>query len=316
MLDVAKVITLSTENRFDTVFFFDRTQDQVAQTQLRIPGSIGFVGSFIETCLEPIAGGEPLKAPTAEPDTVETRKGMMLAQTKLDFVGSFPFDVLNLDLEDYIFKAKDTIPGDVMRALRSVCEWQRRPLKVKRDVEHLEGFTLLFTTRVGPAELHQDYAGMLMERLEANVAQDGELVQVLKDRNGLEVHQLQNDDFDGFFELAVPKVIANILLEEDWYVERDPGVLAFRFVRETEGDPYTIVHFAMNVRRQAPDRDHRPPGSGHSTAARDAYRDVVRHLFRTKATVVTEAVANAAALVPSLDDIKGRRRKYYPDEMA
>lgn len=316
MLDVAKVITLSTEDRFDTVYFFDRTPDLVAQTQLRIPGSIGFVGSFVETVLEPVAGNDPLSAPTAESDTAEVRKKQTLAATKLDFIRSFPFDVLNLDLQDYIFKAKDKIPGDVMRALRCVCEWQRQPLKVKNEIEHLEGFTLLFTTRVGPAELHEEYAAMLLHRLEANVQQDDQLAALLKDRNGLEVQQLQAGDFDSFFDLAVPKVVANILLEEDWFVEREPGILAFRFVRETDGAPYTIVHFAMNVRRQNPNRDNRGPGTGYAAEASAAYREVVRMLFKTRATVVTEAVANGATLTPSLDDIKGRRRKYYPDGMG
>jgi hypothetical protein len=298
------------------VYFFDRTPELVAQTQLRIPGSIGFVGSFVETVLTPIAGGNPLEAPATEEDIAPVRRKQTLEATKQDFVGSFPFDVLNLDLQDYIFKAKDTIPGDVIRALRCVCEWQRQPLAAKHGPEYLEGFTLLFTTRVGPAELHEDYAAMLLKRLESNVEADGTLAELLKGRNGLEVEQLQNEDFDAFFELAVPKVIASVLLEEDWYAERDPGIVAFRFVRNTEAEPYTIVHFAMSVRRQEPTRDQRAPGTGPAAVAVADYQEVVRQLFQTPATLVTDEVAKAAELKPSLEDIKGRRRKYYPDEMG
>jgi hypothetical protein len=316
MLDVANVLTRSTTDRFDTVYFFDRTPDLVAQTQLRIPGSIGFVGSFVETVLAAIEGGNPLDAPATEQDTVAVRKSQTLRATKQDFVASFPFDVLNLDLQDYIFRAKDTIPGDVMRALRRVCEWQRNPLATKHGPEYLDGFTLLFTTRIGPAELHNDYAAMLLQRLELNVHADDQLTALLNARNGLTVAQLQGEDFDAFFELSVPKVIVAILMEEDWYVEPQPGILAFRFTRNTDGDPYTIVHFAMDVRRQVPPRDQRAPGTGAAPDAVTAYRDVVRALFQTPAVVVTDATAAAAPLTPSLDQIRARRRKYFPDEMG
>jgi hypothetical protein len=316
MLDLANVISRSSTDRFDTVYFFDRTPEAVAQTQQRIPGAVGFVGSFVETVLEPVRGGNPLAAPEAEQDTAPVRKRQTLQATKQDFVASFPFDVLNLDLQDYIFRARDTIPGDVMRALRSVCEWQRHPLDTKHGPEHLDGFTLLFTTRVGPAELHADYAAMLMQRLQANVAGDGELAGLLKARNGLEVQQLQQADFDAFFELSVPKLIASILLEEDWFVDREPGLLAFRFTRNAEEAPYTIVHFAMHVCRQEPSRDHRVPGTGPAPDAVTAYREIVRRLFQTPAVVVTEAMASGATLQPSLEEIKGRRRRYYPDEMG
>ena len=307
--------TGSSTGRFDTVYFFDRTPELVAQTQQRIPGSIGFVGSFVETVLAPIAGGNPLEAPAAEEDIASVRRKQTLEATKQDFVGSFPFDVLNLDLQDYIFKARDTIPGDVMRALRCVCEWQRQPLAAKQGPEYLDGFTLLFTTRAGPSELQEEYAVMLLERLQANVESDGDLATLLRGRNGLEIQRLQQEDFDAFLELSVPKMIANVLLEEDWHAEREPGILAFRFTRNTETEPYTILHFAMNVRRQNPPRDHRVPGTGSTTDAAAAYRDVVRQLFQTPATVVTDWVANGADLEPSLEDIKRRRRKYYPDEM-
>ncbi len=314
MLDVAKVIHRSSTDRFDTVYFFDRTPDLVAQTQLRIPGSIGFAGSFVATVLAPLEDFDPLAAPKAERDTGDVRRRQIMQATKRDFIASFPFDVLNLDLEDLIFKAKDTIPGDVIRALRQVCEWQRRPLNGRSGLEYLDGFTLLFTTRVGPPELREDYARMLLKQLEANVASDGSLGDILRHRSGLEVGQLQGSNLAVFFELGVPKVIANVLMEEDWYVEPTPGVLAFRFTR-SGNPPYDILHFAMNVGRQNPSRDKREPGMVPENVA-SGYKAVARRLFQEPATVVTDAVVAEANLSPSLEDIKGRRRKYYPDDMV
>src|SRR6266851_4521137 len=63
MLDVADIIARSTTGRFDTVYFFDKTADLVAQTKRRIPGSIGFAGNFVETVLDPFGSPDPLATP-------------------------------------------------------------------------------------------------------------------------------------------------------------------------------------------------------------------------------------------------------------
>ncbi len=314
MLDIAKVIHRSANDRFDTVYFFDRTPELVAQTQLRIPGSIGFAGSFVDTVLAPLDAIDPLAAPATERDTKPVRQKQILQATKQDLLKSFPFDVLNLDLQDIIFKARDPFPGDVIRALRQVCEWQRLPLASKLAPEFIEGFTLLFTTRIAPAELREDYAQMLLNRLQSNMAADAGLTELLTIRTGVEVHQLQQADFGAFFELGLPKVIATVLIEEDWHIEADPGVMAFRFTRPGP-PPYEILHFAMNVRRQSPPRDQREPGVTPPEVVA-AYQAVTRRLFSTPAMPVTDDTVAAATLTPSLEDIKVQRRKYYPDAMA
>jgi len=315
MLDLAGVIARSPTGRFDTVYFFDRSAELVAQTQQRIPGSIGFAGNFVETVLTPIVGSDPLAAPTRQRDTAAVRRRQVLEATRRDFEASFPFDVLNLDLQDMTFKAKDRVPGDVINSLRKMCEWQRQPLRsASGSPELLDGFTLLFTTRVGPAELREDYATMLLDSLALNVAADGSLADCLRQRNGLEVAQLRQQDFRTFFELGVPKVIANVLMEEDWHVEPNPGVLAFRFTRAGHS-PYEIVHFAMNAGRQSPPRDQRPPGIP-AESAKTAYKAFVRRLFETPAVYVTDTVVSGLDLKPSLEEIKDRRRLFYPDEMG
>src|SRR5436305_14769112 len=51
MLDLAQVVRRSDTGRFDTIFFFDKDQEHVAETTRRIPGAIGFVGDFVDTVL-------------------------------------------------------------------------------------------------------------------------------------------------------------------------------------------------------------------------------------------------------------------------
>jgi hypothetical protein len=324
MLDLAGVIKRSDSGRFDSVYFFDRTLELVAQTQDRIPGSIGFHGDFLKTVLAPYehvdlhqapdGGGDPLSALTEEENRRDVRKRQVLQAIKRDFQSAFPFDVLNLDLQDFAFKPKDKIPGDVIRALHRLCEWQRRPLVSKTGPEFLEGFTLLFTTRVGPPNLREDYSRMLFNSLKRNIAADRSLADLLRQRSGLEIGQLQQQDLTRFFELGLPKVIANVLMEQDWYIDPNPGVLVFKFERAGVS-PYKIIHFAMEVSRQSPPVDQREPKTTPQSVA-DAYKAFVHRLFETPAVEVTEGLVSGAQLKPSLEEITDRRRLFYPDRMG
>jgi hypothetical protein len=71
----------------------------------------------------------------------------------------------------------------------------------------------------------------------------------------------------------------------------------------------------MNVSRQEPPSDRRAPRTtpANVIAAHTAF---VRHLFETPAVLVTNELAAGIELKPSLEEIKERRRTYYPDDMA
>lgn len=312
MLDVANVIQHSKAGHFDTVCFFDRTPEFVVQTQRRIPGSIGFHEDFLETVLDPFEGSDALIPPADSSDTFLVRAQQRLHDTKQQFKKQFPFDVLNLDLQGVISKPKDTIPGHVINAVRKLCEWQRQPLLVNSRPQYLDGFTLLFTTCVDAKGLGDKYAEMLLDVLKSNVAADNGLEDILRQRNGLELGQLQEKDFPAFFELGVPKVIAKVLMDEDWHIEPSRGVLVYRFTRPGN-PPYDIVHFAMDVNRNSPRQDQRAPGS-IPPATETAYRAVSRRLFETPTTYVTDALASKAELRPSLEEIRERRLFYCSDD--
>src|SRR5712692_6984553 len=131
MLDLARVITRSTTGRFDTVFFFDKTPELVAETEKRIPGAVGFPGEFVDVVMasDP-EEGDPLDALAPlelADDTESTRKLQMTLSMRRKFIQSFPFDVVNLDLERYLFRPKDPLPGKLVNTMRKVFEWQKRP---------------------------------------------------------------------------------------------------------------------------------------------------------------------------------------------
>ena len=313
MLDVARVIKPSRDGRFDTVYFFDRTPELVTATQDRIPGAHGFVGDFVKTVLsdDPVRGGQFLGALTSDRDTLETRKKQRERQARADFEASFPFDIVNLDLQDFIFKTNDEFPGRLVRALRRVFEWQRKPLEIETKLERLDGFTLLFTTRVGPTRLRNDYAEMLANELESNLANDSSLLQDMRERTGVEaVGVLREKAFGAFFEMGVPKVIAKTLMEQDWYID-EKGIKSFKFRRDADGDGYDILHYAMDVCRKEPGFENRAPGM-EAPGAEAAYRAVSKQIFSRPAEVVTIDSIDEGRIEKSLGAIDARRKKYLP----
>jgi hypothetical protein len=328
MLDVAKVLIKSQEKTFDTVYFFDRDATRVFETRKRIPGANGFVGDFTDTVLaEDLVTLEeeskldknekdPLSSAQTEKDTELLRQKQRKKSVRSDFIKSFPFDIINLDLEEFLFKPNDPMPGKVINAPRNVFSWQhrRRPLFPRREAQAIDGFSLMFTTRVGPPNLSEEYLEMLRNSLATNLDQDVKLRELLRKKTGQDdICILQNSSFDHFFKLAVPKVLANALMEKDWYIDPGAGIKLYEFDRSSESGPYKMLHLVMDVIKHHPPESMRASGS-KSQQAQNAYRSVVRQLFSQPEIVVDEASIDKPKLQKDLNKIKGRRKKYCQDD--
>lgn len=321
MLDVARVIKRN-DGRFDDVVFFDRTDEHILETQRRIPGAVGFPGKFVQIVIDEdpvgdaqVEAEEPLSEKTQELDEKNVRERQRRLDIRKNFRMRFPFDVINLDLEEFLFKQLDPFPGQVVKAMKRVFEWQRQPIVTARNQhEFLSGFTLMFTTQIGPPAMHPDYLQMLRTYLQQNIASQPGLLDQLETRAGLrDIDRLQSDRFDLFFKLSVPKVIAAMLLEEDWYIDPDFGVTIFQFDRDSKDGPYTLLHIVMDVSRQQPDRDHRMPNT-QPQAVTDAYSTVVRKIFEVPERIVVRDQLDLESINKSLGAIFARRRVYCPDE--
>jgi hypothetical protein len=322
MLDLAHVVRRSDTGRFDTIFFFDKDQEHVAETMRRIPGAIGFVGDFVDTVLlaDPdeatvVDSFDALEPPPTEFDELATREKQRHIAERREFIRSFPFDVLNLDLEEFLFKDRDEYPGRLLNALRKIFAWQRRPLvRPKHADVFLDSFTLFFTTQVGPPNLSNDYKERLEGNLTTNIAADSMLRDLLKDRTGDDdVPSIRGKDFDLFFKLAMPKMLAATLLEADWYVDPEAGISVVEFERESKDGPYKMLHLAMHVRRQDPPLERRGPRED-APAAADAYRIVVRRIISQPEEVISIQSIDTSKLKASLAEVFERRRSYYPED--
>src|ERR1700674_131114 len=327
MLDVHKVLTPS-ELGFESVFFFDKDRESVLETQSRIPGATGFVGNFVklltsEDLEDPSEEDDdanadpghevkdPLKSPEAELNTKEVRERALQQEELRRFVKCFPFDVINLDLEEYVFKPSEELPGRLLKAIRKILRWQQRPVKITiRRKAQLDGFSLMFTTKIGPNDLPDDYLARLQNSLALNLRQDEQLTPMLQNRAGTaDIAELRQRNFEVFFKLAIPKVILNTLVSEDWYIEPEYGIKIYEFQREFDGGNYKMLHMVMDIRRHVPPRSKRLDGETSAVAA-EAYQQVVRRLFREAETVVAEDSIDQPALTESLNEIIERGKKY------
>jgi hypothetical protein len=319
MLNVANIVQMSTKRKFDTVVFFDKDADAVNETLKRIPGSVGFNGKFTEIVLmDPHAvlpvGTDNLTSATEDEDTLEIRSIQRDRQQHADFIKRFPFDIINLDLEEFLFKDKDPTPGKVINSIRRIFEWQRRPIRMKGyPVERLDKFSFMFTTQVGPEQLADDHRATLVNCLTENLAEFADLPALLEARSGTTTadHLLQQD-FELFFKIAIPKTVAKLGLGEDWYVDPETGVTVFELSRPAANGPYKMLHLVMDFVRPIPDREHRV--GDVPMHAKIAYGDAVRLIVNTAPIVVTPETIDVVKLRESLNRIFRRRKKYYPED--
>jgi len=316
MLDVAKIVTRSASGKFDNVTFFDRTEDAVVATQAAIPGAIGFPGDFLAVAL--MDDGEednivddpaPLASPPDAEDSAATRARQRLADSRRRFIKCFPFDVMNFDLEEFFFKPNDPIPGRMVRTLGKMFDWQKRQGTDSAGKNlTVDSFSLMFTTRVGPPNLGEDYLGAIQQALENNVGSDPAVKDAFAARVGhIDIARLRTEDFDAFFKLGLPKIFAAILRLHGWIVEEKEGIRVYSFTRGEGGGKYEMLHLIMHARREPP---HVPGTVDAASAA--AYTATMARLFREGNVEVGAEVIEASQgeLRANLDEIFARRRKY------
>jgi len=316
MLDIARIVIRSDSGRFDNVVFFDKAIEDVEKTLKSIPGAIGYPGDFLNTVLledneedNVVSDASPLESIVDEEDTSQTRGSQRLKAIHRQFIAHFPYDALNFDLEGFFFKPNDPMPGKMVRAFRKIFEWQKRTgIDGQGKGVSINSFSLMFTTQVGPPNLTEDYLSQLEECLQRNLDSNSNLRTAFSSKVGHEdVERLRGQDFNLFFKLGMPKVLASILKETGWIVDSDKGITIYEFSRPSISGPYQMLHLMMQVKRQAP---HLP--GAIPTQAEETHARVIQKLFQEEQIVVTDDLIEPqkSDLQTNLDAILARRQKY------
>jgi hypothetical protein len=315
LLDRERIIRRSSNDEFDTVYFFDNDDDAISETRKRIPGAIGFPGDFFDVVLEGEVGAG-LDTPQQSQNTRQVRERQLRKAQHDQFKAAFPFDVMNLDVERYLFRPREELPGKVVQALRLLLEWQKQ-LATDSTAQPfgVNEFCLMFTTQVGPRELPDSYLDYLRsDCITRNLEADAELNQIfLRKSNGRNVPEFFRDDFDGAFKLAVPKSLIELVGEADWYVDSVRGIEIYQFDRDYREGSYRMLHMAMTVRRQSPPKERRGPGQPIPNTAAIEQKTTIRKLFGGMVGAVEEIVVGKlqAELQADLDRLFAHRRRYY-----
>jgi hypothetical protein len=119
----------------------------------------------------------------------------------------------------------------------------------------------MFTTRIGPPNISDEYRQMLRGGVVSNLKENPSLIDVLTARVGAgSVEGLENAGFDVFFKLAISKLLAAMFMEEDWHVDSTEGIVMYEFERPGDGVPFKMLHLVMDVRRNDPPKETRRPG--------------------------------------------------------
>ena len=314
LLDREGIVKQSKQKEFDTVFFFHKTIEDVIETRKRIPGAVGFPGDFFEVMLskDPTVG---LASPANSQNTKAVRHRQIAQAQRDSFVDAFPFDVLNLDVERYIYQPREELPGKLIAALREIFVLQTAAGKVDEHEYILDEFTLLLTTQVGPRTMAEDHIVYLRDNcLQDNLNRYSELQEIfLTKSGGRNVTDFFEEDFDGAFKLSVPKSLVDLAVECDWVVNAESGVRIFEFQRDSRDGPYCMLHLAMTVRRQNPPRQRRAPRQPLAPADEAEHRRVVNRLFSDEViSVETQVVGKLKGeLEADLGRLFEHRRRYY-----
>ena len=299
MLNYEGIIRASKKQPFKMVTFFDKSNDLVDQTKKRIPGARGFTGNFVNLMLseefaelddfgdEVVDVSVLLESPPTKLDEYATRTAMREKAQLGGLFNSFPYDIVNLDLEGYLFRPGDEFPGRLLNAFRRILKWQRRPVFVgagtkPKNLGPIEGFTLMFTTQIGPANLSDDYLQLLRRVIAENVATNAELDAALRRMFGTsDPTVVERENFDAFFKLSVPKQLSRLILDEDWYIDSESGIRTFCFERPCKDGTYKMLHFVMHIHRQSPDISHRASNTP-TKEAKESYISIVKRIFELK----------------------------------
>ena len=222
---------------------------------------------------------------------------------------------MNLDVEQYLYRPKEQLPGVLTNAIRKIFSWQKREgVGSNQKPFTLDAFTLMFTTQVGPASLPTPYVSYLRDDcIASNLAEFQELTDpFLRKSGGRNAADFFANDFDAAFKLAVPKSLTELKLEQDWYIDDNTGIQVFQFDRAFAAGTYRMLHMAMVVNRQKPPEEQRAPGQ-KVPAALASHKSAIVKLFGADVISVEALVQGdmEAALRADLQDLFKHRERYY-----
>jgi hypothetical protein len=214
----------------------------------------------------------------------------------------------------YMFTPKEELPGRMVQALRHVLRWQTRTGRDETNRQFkVDNFILFFTTKLGPEDINDEQRQKLASSLERNLTQHPAIKTPYEKRSSNRPpERFLVEDFASAFKVAIPKMLADVIYECDWYVEPKFGLRVLEFSRPHAEGKYTMLHMGMLVCRQKPPKEERMPGDGADASIRKAHSELLVRVFEHDVLDVAKVIdvgGLQARLQESLDQVVAHREK-------
>lgn len=134
------------------------------------------------------------------------------------FRNAGPFDVLNLDIFGTFFPPRGGVESPMLRSIRTLLEIQSA--SSVDDDPGVDSFTLFLTAHMEPGRVNEDAMRELVQMVESNGDTYAGFAQELSERFGTDVaKEIAENDFEGFYCVALPKVIVSEAFNRGWRTE-------------------------------------------------------------------------------------------------
>jgi len=217
MLAKADLIPASDRSRgFETVYFCERNAAEYEKT-ISLVGQNGFLGKF-ESLVLFEEDNDTRQFGLDDNPPQHIRRKLQDKEQHERFVKSFPFDVINLDMNGVFFPPKAGTISPMLEITRRILDWQQA--RDATDGHKSREFTLLLTSHVSAADANTDAINQLVQRMSLNRDESEEFRTAYQKRFGeVEPEELAEENFPDFFAAALPKVLVRDALDRGWEPE-------------------------------------------------------------------------------------------------
>lgn len=181
----------------------------------------------------------------------EIRKKLHYKDAHHRLRGSFPFDIINLDVFGMMFPPRRGVISPLLRSIIKILEWQTN---ATYPINHqpCNHFTLFLTSHLDPDNTDKEAIQQLCNRLAENINTFVDFELRFENRFGhRDARRLSLENFAEFFCIAFPKyLIRRALFDLGWEVDYRPIFLYNREYKR-ENKEYQIMHSVSAFNRIA-----------------------------------------------------------------
>ncbi len=204
----------------------------------------GFQGEFEKIVLfedDEKTAGKSLEDEDFYP--LEIRRKLRYKDAHHRLRGSFPFDIINLDVCGVMFPPRKGIITPLLKSIIQILKWQRES-QFPINGKECNQFTLFLTSHIDRDDTDQNAIEQLENLVIENICTNHDFQSAFVRQYGNDqVQEFARKNFAEFFCVALPKfMIQKALLHLGWKVTCGPTYLYNRDYKREENKQYQIMH--------------------------------------------------------------------------